>query len=68
MNNIITNFIQGFTAYTTACGCDVGMAENAYFGFKWSCVLFLMNSWWNVISSQTIAVFEALVQSVDINK
>ncbi len=28
-------------------GCDVGW-QNAYFGFKWSCVLFLMNSWLHV--------------------
>ena len=26
-------------------GCDVGWKKHLYYSFKWSCILFLMNSW-----------------------
>ena len=29
-------------------GCDVGWKKRLYYSFKWSCVLFLMNSWFCV--------------------
>ena len=29
-------------------GCDVGWKKRLYYSFKWSCILFLMNSWFCV--------------------
>ncbi len=47
MNNITVIIIH--------CNSMSYVWQNAYLGFKWSCVLFLMNSWYIYVVASSLA-------------